>query len=167
MFTVLRQRARPVRLSQSGAFAGVLFQQARPSSASARISLQTRPSKVRDFATRAMEAESSTEDDEQLQLEDDGEYEIIVPKDPYTKPEFPPPRAVPAHILRPSYALPTNVHLYKDTGHFIEPYTGDGLIALGSENEKKLRRAAAFARRVLNMAGTLAVVSFRLCWPYQ
>ena len=114
---------------------------------------------TRSFNSHVVEETDIAEDEEELQLEDDGEYEIIVPKDPYAMPEFPPPRSVPSHILRPPYATPASIQLYEDTGHFIEPYTGDGRIVLGGEEEKKLRRAAAFARRVLNMAGTLAVVS--------
>lgn len=124
-----------------------------------RLQTRNQPLGTRSFTSRVVEEGSAEEEEEALQLEDDGEYEIIVPKDPYAMPEIPPPRPVPSHILRPPYATPASIQLYEDTGHYVESYTGDGRIILGGEEEKKLRRAAALARRVLNMAGTLVVVS--------
>lgn len=127
-----------------------------------RSSLKYPRQGTRTFITNAVETEDNAHDNQNLRLEDDGEYEIIVPIDPHAKPEHPSPRLVPSHILRPPYATPASIQLYKDTGHFMETYTGDGRIVLGSNEEKKLRQAATFARRVLNMAGSLAVVSTRI-----
>ncbi|GJE87537.1 methionyl aminopeptidase [Phanerochaete sordida] len=91
------------------------------------------------------------EDDDILRLEDDGEYEVVVPKDPYARPIFPPPLPVPPHIARPSYATPG----YHGRRPFLETFSGDGRFVLGSEDEMKLRRAARLARRVLTYAGSL------------
>ena len=117
---------------------------------------------VRSFGTNSRTAESALQEEEgeqPLQLEDDGEYEIIVPKDPFARPMFPPPLRVPPHISRPPYATPESLEKQSKAGYFAEAYTGDGRIVLGSEDEAKLRRAAGLARRILNYAGTLAVVS--------
>ena len=102
-----------------------------------------------------MESSSGTEeDDESLQLEDDGEYEVVVHKDPYARPMFPPPLPVPPHIARPAYALPG----FYGSKPFLEAFGRDGRIVLGSEDEMKLRRAARLARRVLTYAGSLVSV---------
>ena len=93
--------------------------------------------------------------DEDLRLEDDGEYEVVVPRDPYARPLFPPPRPVPAHIVRPPYARDEILGSWNTS-------VGAERIQLGSDEEKKLRRAAGLARRVLNYAGTLAKVSSAL-----
>ncbi|EKM59885.1 uncharacterized protein PHACADRAFT_192275 [Phanerochaete carnosa HHB-10118-sp] len=112
------------------------------------------------FGTNARTAETASELDEDeapLKLEDDGQYEIIVPKDPFARPVFSPPLHVPPHIIRPLYATPEMLEKYNRSGHLSEPYIGDGRISLGSEDEFKLRRAARLARRVLNYAGSLVV----------
>jgi hypothetical protein len=89
--------------------------------------------------------------DGDLRLEDDGAYNIVVPKDPYTRPVFPPPRPVPAHIVRPPYALDGGSSSWSGS-------TRPKRITLGTDEETKLRRAAKLARRVLNYGGTLVKV---------
>ena len=98
--------------------------------------------------------------DESLQFEDDGEYDIVVPKDPYARPVFPPPRPVPAHIIRPPYALNDGSSTWSGS-------TRPMRITMGTDEETKLRRAAKLARRVLNYGGTLVKVSGVLGLPSQ
>lgn len=111
----------------------------------------------RSFVTAT--SQENDADEPELRLEDDGEYEIILPQDPAPR-DFSASRPVPAHIPRPPYASSQSLEQYQKTGKPArELYVGDGRVRLGGEEEKNLREAAQLARRVLRMAGTLAQVN--------
>jgi len=75
-----------------------------------------------------------------------GPYDIILPPEPLIDGVFHiPVRAVPSHILRPLY-----VEKKEDDPLEVEgPYIGDGRIELGGDDERKLRKAADLAKKLL------------------
>lgn len=123
-------------------------------------------------------------DDEDVEIEDPGLYEVILPPDPpiwgvsHIKP-----RTVPDSTPKPPYvarrrvgegrlgnsssgntadadatqAILDDEKVISNFNH--DPYTGDGRIKIGSEDEKRIRRAGSLAKRVLRMAGKLVRVS--------
>ncbi|THG96999.1 hypothetical protein EW026_g4938 [Hermanssonia centrifuga] len=100
--------------------------------------------------------EVSVDEEEPIRLEDEGEYEIILPLDEFSTAKA--IRTVPTRIQRPPYALAENVRRFKETGEFEQGYRWseyDGRIMVGTVEERKLRRAADLARRVLRYAGGL------------
>lgn len=123
--------------------------------------------------------------EEDVEIEDPGLYEVILPPDPpiwgvsHLKP-----RVVPDSIPKPSYVIRSRIgnsgvgdassgsaadvdapqailiddeKVLSNFNH--DPYTGDGRIKLGSDDEKRIRRAGNLANRVLRMAGKLVGVS--------
>ena len=95
-----------------------------------------------------------------MKTPDYGEYERIIPPIPSIQGvRHIKPRRVPLHIQKPPYALINWSRLHKKGESWVEPYEGDGLIALGTEEEDKLRRSASLAKKVLDFAGTLVHVS--------
>ncbi|THH10301.1 hypothetical protein EW146_g8411 [Bondarzewia mesenterica] len=72
------------------------------------------------------------------------------------------PRLVPPHIPLPPYVSslsPSDRKPGEDQRPFHgDPYSGDGRIPLGGEDEARLRRAARLAKTVLDYAGSLAKV---------
>ncbi len=103
--------------------------------------------------------EVSVDQEEPIRLEDEGEYEIILPLDEFSTAKA--IRTVPTRIQRPPYALAENVRRFKETGDFEQGYRWseyDGRIMVGTVEERKLRRAADLARRVLRYAGGLVQV---------
>ncbi|PSR78312.1 hypothetical protein PHLCEN_2v7434 [Hermanssonia centrifuga] len=103
--------------------------------------------------------EVSVDEEEPIRLEDEGEYEIILPLDEFSTAKA--IRTVPTRIQRPPYALAENVRRFKETGDFEQGYRWseyDGRIMVGTVEERKLRRAADLARRVLRYAGGLVQV---------
>ncbi|KAH8118848.1 methionyl aminopeptidase [Phellopilus nigrolimitatus] len=96
--------------------------------------------------------------DAEEEIDDSGNYEIILPPDPPTwGVSHLTPRDVPNDIPRPPYAIPGQV-LSDSDRYFNDPYHGDGRIELGSENEICLRAACALAKCVLLKAGELVQV---------
>ncbi|KAL5527906.1 hypothetical protein ACEPAG_6707 [Sanghuangporus baumii] len=91
----------------------------------------------------------------QLEIDDPGNYEIILPPEPPVwGVKHIPVRGVPDHISRPAYAIPGKIVEDSDPYHG-EPYAGDGRIKLSSEEERKLRRANSLAKRTLDKASEL------------
>ncbi|KIJ57225.1 hypothetical protein M422DRAFT_40725 [Sphaerobolus stellatus SS14] len=80
--------------------------------------------------------------------EDDpfGAYDLILPSEPFIHGvKHIPMRFVPLHIPKPPYVGKT-----EDDPVAVEgPYVGDGRIELGGEDERKMRRAAQLAKKVL------------------
>ena len=64
-----------------------------------------------------------------------------------------PRRPVPSHIIRPPYATPGGVRLFREKQETADDSSGDGLIPLGGEDEVRLRAAALLAARVLQSVG--------------
>lgn len=165
MFRILRSRCYP----RSGATAVRLYHRSKATARPGSLSLPRRnfvhiggprsqaiTSSCRSFVTAT--SQENDPDEPELLLEDEGEYEIILPQDPAPW-DFSASRPVPAHIPRPPYASSQSLEQYQKTGkHAREIYVGDGRVQLGGEEEKNLREAAQLARRVLRMAGTLAQV---------
>ena len=123
---------------------------------------------IRAYSASAINGQDNVPED------DFGDYSIILPPDP---PIFGTshitPLDVPAHIARPPYALlrvasnKTGLHEEEtpsqsnDTEidpYVTDPYSGDGRIELGSEDEACLRHAASLARDTLNVVERLIKV---------
>ena len=86
-----------------------------------------------------------------------GDYSVVLPREPFVwGVSHIIPRPVPIHIPRPPY-IKGDRPILDDTKHG-EPFDGDGRIALGSSEEKSLRKAALLARDALNYASTLVKV---------
>ncbi|KAI5121187.1 hypothetical protein M0805_005988 [Coniferiporia weirii] len=98
--------------------------------------------------------------DDPGEIDDYGNYEIILPAEPPVwGVSHIAVRDVPEHIERPPYALSGRAPSDPDSDRYHgDPYHGDGRIELGSESERRLRRAGALAKRVLKKAGELAKV---------
>lgn len=93
-------------------------------------------------------------------FEDFGDYSIILPEEPFVfgtshiKPRF-----VPAHIHRPSYVVGKGSTLYQEP-----PPNDPGKIKLGTNEEVRIREAAALARKVREFAKSLVhVCVYYLC----
>ena len=87
-----------------------------------------------------------------------GDYSVVLPKEPLVwGVSHITPRPVPIHIPRPPYIKGDRPTL--DDPKCGDPYEGDGRIALGSPEEKSLRKAALLARDALDYASTLAKVT--------
>lgn len=138
---------------------------------------------------RTSHARKKVEEEDDIEIEDPGLYEVILPPDPpIWGVKHITPRTVPDTILKPPYVTRSRIanrgkgSLLASTNGLLEnvdagpdstvnddentaanfnhdPYSGDGRIKLGSEDEKRLRRAGHLAKRVLEMAGTLVRVS--------
>ncbi|EJD01707.1 methionyl aminopeptidase [Fomitiporia mediterranea MF3/22] len=92
------------------------------------------------------------------EIDDHGDYEIILPPDPPVwGVRHIPIRHVSPHILRPSYAQEGKIVDESDRYHG-DPYDGDGRIELGSKDEEQLRRASLLAKRTLVKASELVNV---------
>lgn len=90
-----------------------------------------------------------------------GDYSIVLPKEPLVwGVSHITPRPVPIHIPRPPYIKRDRPIL--DDPKDGDPYEGDGRIALGSSEEKSLRKAALLARDTLDYASTLVQVTATL-----
>lgn len=91
-------------------------------------------------------------------IDDPGLYEVILPPDP---PVWGVSniirRTVPEHIERPPYARLGRTADISDPDYG-NPHQGDGRIELGKESERRLRSAAAFAKRVLSKAEAMVEV---------
>lgn len=88
---------------------------------------------------------------------DFGYYDVILPKEPFVwGVSHIHPRALPAHIQRPSYAVSEN-SAGTQSSHTIVPVRK--LADLTGENNARLRRAASLGREVLEYAGSLVKVS--------
>lgn len=84
---------------------------------------------------------------------DFGYYDVILPKEPFVwGVSHIHPRALPAHIQRPSYAVSEN-SAGTQSSHTIVP--ARKLADLTGENNARLRRAASLGREVLEYAGSL------------
>ncbi|KAI0787252.1 peptidase M24, structural domain-containing protein [Irpex lacteus] len=94
-------------------------------------------------------------DDEDLKLEDHGNYSIVLPQDPLAESSRrAPTRNVPSHIARPPY-VPTRdlTQRIRQMRESVMPKSS--IIRLGGEEEKRLREAARLAEETLKYAGTL------------
>ena len=103
--------------------------------------------------------EDDANDDEDLKLEDHGNYSIVLPQDPLAESSRrAPTRNVPSHIARPPY-VPTRdlTQRIRQMRESVMPKSS--IIRLGGEEEKKLRQAARLAEQTLKYAGTLVQVS--------
>ncbi|GJJ06904.1 hypothetical protein Clacol_001100 [Clathrus columnatus] len=79
-----------------------------------------------------------------------GNYDIILPEEPFVYGvKHIPVNPVPPTIPRPPY---TFGNIDEDDPAFGDPYTGDGRISLGGEDETKLKKAASIAKSVLGTA---------------
>lgn len=90
-------------------------------------------------------------------IDDTGIYEVILPPDPpIWGTSHISPRSVPISIPRPPYVrhgvYPSSTAREGIDPWHGDPYYGDGLIELGGEHEKRLRRACTLAKRVLEKA---------------
>ena len=84
-----------------------------------------------------------------LQVEDDGDYDVILPEDVAQFQLSGELRDVPESLQRPYYAQPAALQKFKETKEFTEEYKGDGLIPLGGKEEKALRQVASTAAKIL------------------
>ncbi|KAL0950307.1 hypothetical protein HGRIS_010282 [Hohenbuehelia grisea] len=90
------------------------------------------------------------------EVQDFGRYSVILPEEPFVfGVSHITPRTVPASIKKPPYALPAALTAGGNLGY---EHTGDGKIALGTEEETRLRSAAGLAKRVRDFAGQLCKV---------
>ncbi|TFK46961.1 Creatinase/aminopeptidase [Heliocybe sulcata] len=105
---------------------------------------------------RAQTRSSSTSSPSAADDHDFGRYSVILPEEPYVfGTAHIAPLQVPDHIPRPPYVANVGKEGY-DEGQFNgDPWEGDGLIALGAEEEDQLRSAAKLATEVLEYAGSL------------
>jgi methionyl aminopeptidase len=111
----------------------------------------------RSRVTLASEPEKSR--DKVLEVPDFGSYSVILPDEPFVfGVSHIKPRTVPPGIVRPPY-----VGAPKGAPHDGDPWSGNGIIALGSPEETQLRDAARLAKEVLAHAGSLVKVSMCLC----
>jgi methionyl aminopeptidase len=95
-----------------------------------------------------------------------GDYDIILPPEPYIfGVSHIVPRTVPNQIVRPQYAKRQGCRVSNSIAPGL--CEGDGPIALASEDESCLRKAARLAKRVRNYASTLTKVlsEFRMNAP--
>lgn len=92
------------------------------------------------------------DDDDDVQIEDEGDYEMIGPTETVQTP-FENTRTIPPHIELPPYATTEAVRRFKESGEHEEGDIGDGLIQLGTQDEQRLRTAAAVATRILHNVG--------------
>ncbi|THH29800.1 hypothetical protein EUX98_g4395 [Antrodiella citrinella] len=97
--------------------------------------------------------QEADEDLKDVEVQDPGFYDVILPPEPYVfGTSHITPLLVPRNIVRPSYVK--NV-VDRDAPHPPEQATGDGLIALGTGAEVRLRAAARLAKKTVDYAGTL------------
>ncbi|QRV72806.1 Metallopeptidase family M24 [Ceratobasidium sp. AG-Ba] len=93
---------------------------------------------------------STEEQDPTRQISQFGSYLPVLSDNPLaTGTSHIPRRQVPSHIPLPPYARP-NYHANRPP-----PYQGSGLIKLGSDEERRARRAGALAAMTLNKAESL------------
>lgn len=96
-----------------------------------------------------------------------GTYAVILPSEPYIEGvAHIPMKSVPEQINRPPYVSNTpedSVHNASDP-FAGDPYEGDGRVVLGSDDEKKLRRATKFAKLVLDRTKDWVKVNQRVLW---
>lgn len=89
------------------------------------------------------------------EIHDPGEYEIILPPEPLVwGVKHIAIRDVPKDLARPPYAV-QGVTIEEEDPYHGDPYDGDGRIELGTEDERRLRRACALAKRTLSKASEL------------
>lgn len=97
----------------------------------------------------------------ELQFEDNGEYEIILPESEdaiSSLSQRDPVRSVPSHIVHPPYAT---TKISQKLRNMAEGFTLGGSssrTSLGGEEERKLRGAARLAHHTLAFAGSLVSV---------
>lgn len=106
------------------------------------------------------EEQAEDEDPESSEpYEDFGTYSILLPPEPFVfgTDHLKPYRDVPAHIPRPPYALREDG--MPEANATAGLGSASGKIKLGGATEKKVREAAALARRVREFAGTQVKVS--------
>lgn len=110
------------------------------------------------------------------EIPDFGNYSIILPPDPPYKfgtshiPSLP----VPSNITLPQYAIERQRR--REAGESdseidggngdLDPWSGDGLVSLGGEEERGIREAAKLARKAREYAGSLVKVSFVLVFLF-
>jgi len=92
---------------------------------------------------------------------DYGAYSIILPPEPfqfgtYHYSVLP----VPPSIPRPQYVVERHPGDSKDRSNAEDPWEGDGRIEMNTDEERSLRKAAAFARDVREFAGKSVKVCF-------
>ena len=98
--------------------------------------------------------------DEDVFIQDPGFYEVILPTEPYVfGTSHIAPRLVSSSIARPPYVPDVVLH---NTPYPPEKYVGDGRVALGTEEETKLKAAAKLAKKTVDYAGTLIQVRHTL-----
>jgi methionyl aminopeptidase len=88
-----------------------------------------------------------------LELGSFGNYTLILPSEPFVDGvAHIPMKSVPERIKRPPYMTGTlqEISLKASDPFAGDPYSGDGRIDLGSDDEAKLRRAAKLAKTVLD-----------------
>ncbi|KDQ65241.1 hypothetical protein JAAARDRAFT_116487 [Jaapia argillacea MUCL 33604] len=95
--------------------------------------------------------------------DDFGSYSIILPIEPFIwGTSHISPHPVPEHIPRPPYVPKLHSSSVGEGEHQDEfngdPWTGDGRIRLGGEEEKGIRKAARLAKEILDAAGSLIKV---------
>lgn len=104
--------------------------------------------------TTTRRAPTSHDDDADVCIEDEGEYEMIGPAENANETLHEPRRPVPKHIVRPPYATPEALQQFR--AHKARNYSegsSECLIELGSKDEQSLRAFAKFAARVLRATG--------------
>ncbi|KAH6902817.1 methionyl aminopeptidase [Coprinopsis sp. MPI-PUGE-AT-0042] len=100
----------------------------------------------RRYSRSAFQHSEPAELDES-ELEDYGDYRIILPEEPFVfGTKHIKPRSVPSHIPRPFYASAETKDLQPDFR---------GKVKLGGEEEHKLKEAAKLAKKTREFAGTL------------
>ena len=143
----------------------------------------TRHASLSINARRLFRSSASRREEEDIEIEDPGLYEVILPPDPPVwGVSHISPRKVPDCITKPPYVERRRVREVtascefsqnkdadfvgtyngdeKESANFNhDPYTGDGRIQLGSEDEGRVRRSAQLAKRTLEMAANLVRVS--------
>jgi hypothetical protein len=96
--------------------------------------------------------------EEALDVPDFGNYSVILPDEPFVfGVSHIKPRTVPPGITRPPYVGAPEGAPYDG-----DPWSGNGIITLGSPEEMHLRGAARLAKEVLSHAGRLVEVSMYL-----
>ena len=117
--------------------------------------LKRRYGGVRLYTESSSRSQEPDDADEVFVRQDVGEYDMIWPNledSPETVAALP-RRPVPSHIIRPPYATPGGVRLFREKQETADDSSGDGLIPLGGEDEVRLRAAALLAARVLQSVG--------------
>lgn len=109
------------------------------------------------------EHQSSHDESEEVDIQDPGLYDIIMPEEPYQwGVAHITPHEVPPDITRPPYVKQVLecLRLGKDPSYVGESYdaAGDGRVGLGTDEELHLRKAARLAKQVLKYAGGLVKV---------